>query len=140
MMRILFLLFSLVPVVSFGQQCTFYCNDFGFTMKTEIIPNEWGTLDTLQLVYFEAKEEGDPVITIYSYQDQGGDCNNLFWMKESLTVEGTRLVLLSHHFQITGINPIPEWQKRIYVLKNDRSLQLIYDRYKYYGRSEWVVQ
>ncbi|MCR9170890.1 MAG: hypothetical protein NXI10_00240 [bacterium] len=137
-MRIAILLIVLTPILSFGQLRTFHCNDVGFKMKTEIISNEWGTLDTLQLVYFEEKEEGDPVFTFYSYQDQGGDCNNLFWMKETLTVEGNQLVLLSHRFQKTGIDPIPEWRKRIYSVKADNSLELIYDRYKYYESSDWV--
>lgn len=130
----------ILPLLAFGQDSTAVFGKDIFASIEVTEENEWGTTDTLHLLYAELGEVTDPILEYYSFQDQGGDCNNLFWMKESLTFEDNQIILLSHYFQKTGIDPIPEWRKRIYVVNSPGELELIYDRYKYYDSDEWVEE
>lgn len=109
-----------------------------FVLKTEIVENEWETKDTLQTIYRLSEGDREPELTLATYLDQGGDCNNLFWMRETIEVINDELVLTSHYFQKTGIDPIPEWRKRVYAIGEKGEMVLISDKYRYHNSGEWV--
>ncbi len=133
----LFLLF-LLPFGVSAQVEILTIGGTQFSVETEVVENEWETRDTLQTIYRLVEGDREPELTFASYLDQGGDCNNLFWMRETIEVNDDELVLTSHYFQKTGMDPIPEWRKRIYTLNTNGEMILNSDKYKYYHSDEWV--
>lgn len=121
-----------------AQTKNFKINDQHFVIVPGQEKNEWNTKDQVRDVYRVEGKQRIKLLRYYIYKDEGGDCNNLFWNKERLTIQHDSLVLLTHYFQKTGLDPIPEWRKQIFVVQPNGELQLLYDKYKYYRRSEWV--
>lgn len=136
--RLFLLLLIVLPFGTNAQLETFRIGGTQFVLETEIVENEWETKDTLQTIYRLSEGDREPELTLATYLDQGGDCNNLFWMRETIEVINDELVLTSHYFQKTGIDPIPEWRKRMYTLNEKGELVLSSDKYKYYHSDEWV--
>lgn len=136
MLKIISFLLLLISCSTYSQNKTLDVNNQKFSIETRIIDNEWNTQDTLKSLM--RKSDGKEVLLFYTYKDNGGDCNNLFWTKETLTVEGNKIIVLTHYFQKTGIDPIPEWRKRIFKVEKEGTLIAEYDKLKYYHSSEWV--
>lgn len=133
------LILSLLPILSYAQKEKFTINNHEFSISAEVVDNEWDTKDTINRLYRIENGELRPILKYYIYKDGGGDCNNLFWDKETMNVNGDSLIFTTHYFQETGIDPIPEWRKQIYQVNSEGELILIYDRYKYYNFDEWVT-
>lgn len=132
------LIFVIFPIIAYSQENSFSINKHSFKITTSIEDNEWNTQDTIKKLY--RLKDGKKVLHFYTYKDNGGDCNNLFWLKETMTIQGDSLIFTTHYFQKTGIDPIPEWRKQIYIVQDDGVLSPVYDRYKYYDSSEWVEE
>lgn len=121
-----------------AQIDTIIVNNYEFEVRTDVLENEWGTKDTIQNLYRLESENEKRILMFYKFKDEGGDCNNQFWNRESMEIVGDSILFTTHYFQKTGIDPIPEWRKQIYIVKNDGKLVLTYDKIKYYNGSNWV--
>ena len=53
----------------------------------------------------------------YTYQ-YGLDCNNVFKDIGTIDIKKDSLILKTHYTQ-TGHDPIPEWEKKIYTVKQE---------------------
>ena len=137
MNRASLIILVLFPILSNAQNERFTVNNFEFEIESDVVANEWESMDTIQKLYRVEDSDRHYVLEYYPYKDEGGDCNNLFWYKEAMEVDGDSIVFTIHYFQKTGIDPIPEWRKQIYVVNDDGLLILTYDKYKYYNSSEW---
>ena len=84
----------------------------------EVVDNEWETKDTINTLIRIENGKLQPILKYYIYKDEGGDCNNLFWDKETMVLDGDSLIFTTHYFQKTGIDPIPEWRKQIYQVNS----------------------
>lgn len=138
MLKIFSFLLLLISCSTYSQSKTLNVNNQKFRIETRIEDNEWNTQDTIKKLY--RLKDGKKVLHFYTYKDNGGDCNNLFWLKETMAIQGDSLIFTTHYFQKTGIDPIPEWRKQIYIVEDDGVLSPVYDRYKYYDSSEWVEE
>jgi len=115
-------------------------NNHQFSIVTEIVDNEWATKDTINTLFRIENGERHRILKYAIYQDEGGDCNNLFWNKETMEVQSDRVLFTTHYFQKNGIDPIPEWRHQIYQVNSAGEFILIYDKYKYYNSTEWVEE
>ena len=77
---------------------------------------------------------------IRNFKDNGGDCNNLFWLKESFEINADTIIFTTDYLQKTGIDPIPQERKQIYIVEADGKLKLIYDKYRLIDSNEWVSE
>lgn len=132
------LLFFLAPMLSFAQEEPILINNHEFNVVTEIVDNEWETKDTVNILFRNENGQPQQVLKYYSYKDRGGDCNNVFWNTESMEVQGDSVIFTTHFFQKTGIDPIPEWRKQVYLVNAKGELILIYDKLRYYNSTKWV--
>jgi len=133
-------LFVLIKSTSiFGQTDTIKVNNTLFLIQSKVIPNEWGTSDSINLLY-RLNDKKKYVLSYYTYKDQGGDCNNLFWNTETMTIQENSLTFNTHYFQKTGLDPIPEFRKQIYIVDSLGKLTLTYNKYKYYEQTKWVTK
>ncbi|MFT6983485.1 MAG: hypothetical protein ACJAUD_002263 [Crocinitomicaceae bacterium] len=138
-MRIFVLAAFLLLVKSAQGQTESICvNDFEFEIKTDIAANEWGTFDTINRLYRIENVKETYLLKYYTFKDNGGDCNNLFWYKEQLEIENDRLIFSTNYFQLTNIDPIPVERKQIYQVQNTGEVLSVFDKYRYRDRSEWV--
>lgn len=133
-MRCFLLIVTLIiSSLTFSQTKKIAVNNHEFTIKTSFKKNDLETIDTIQKLY-----RGDKfVLKFYKFHYEGGDCNNLFWNKETLEVKNDSLVFMTHYFQKTGLDPIPEFRKQIYKVGNKGRLKLVYDKYKYKNSNIW---
>jgi hypothetical protein len=127
---------SLVQATAQTEKCVI--NNHTFEIRTEVVKNEWETQDTVRTLYRLEEGNAMELLKFYAYKDDGGDCNNLFWNKESMRIEGNQLIFTTHYYQKTGIDPIHEWRKQIYKVNTEGKLILTFDKYRYYHSSEWV--
>jgi hypothetical protein len=140
-MKAFTLLFALLSInISFGQTDWFEVNEHRFVTKTTMHSNEWGTKDTLNKLYrIEAGKEVH-VLDYYVYRDGGGDCNNLFWNREYIQLQGDSITCRTAYFQKTNMDPIPTERKQIYLVNNEGKFNLIFDKYRYRDNTTWVNQ
>ncbi|MGB1247446.1 MAG: hypothetical protein ACPG4Z_01070 [Chitinophagales bacterium] len=133
-----YIVFTLFCSNVLGQTTSFTIKDYDFEIVIEIVNNEWESMDTVNKLY--RIEDGSPVylLKFYSYKDKGGDCNNVFWDKETLEINSDNLIFTTQYFQKTGMDPIPEYRKQIYQVNSDGKLLLIYDKYKFRYDDEWT--
>lgn len=124
----------------FGQVEIFSAQHHRFFVKTEVRKNEWDTKDTVNLLYRVESDEEKYLLKFYSYKDEGGDCNNLFWNTEVLTIKDDSLIFETTYHQKTGIDPIPEKRKQVYKVSENGILTLIFDKYKFEGKENWVSE
>lgn len=137
---ITFIIFILARLVMVSQTYNYTINGSRFLVKRSITNNEWGTNDSIASLYNVSELDSIYLFDFYIYQDQGGDCNNRYWKREKLEVNNGCLILLTHYFQLEGINdPIPEWRKQIYQVEVNGRLNLIFDKYKYFNSDSWVT-
>lgn len=127
-----------LPGLLFSQEQEFVVNNTLFVITADSVKNEWESYDKIKKLYRKEKRKMVYLLSFYSYKDEGGDCNNLFWNEETLTIQNDSLVFLTHYLQKTGIDPIPEWRKQVYVVNREGRLNLVYDHQKYYRQEEWV--
>ena len=130
--------FLLCSNLSIGQTLEFSIHDHHFVVLSTIVKNEWNTKDTLQELYRVENNCKKLLLKFYPYKDEGSDCNNFFWNKEKMTIKNDSLIFITHYFQKTKLDPIPEWRKQIYIVKPNGKLTLLYDKYKYYHSTKWV--
>lgn len=113
--------------------------DIQLNVTNSIQKNEWGTNDTLYTIMATNSRFANNIVC-FRYKDDGGDCNNEFWTKETVEIYGDTLEILSHYFQKTGRDPIPEWRKRKYVIGANNEFILVFHRLKYYFSDQWVEE
>lgn len=77
------------------------------------------------------------MLSYFAYKDEGGDCNNLFWYKECLKVKDNTIIITTHHFQKTGLDPITEWEKKTFTVSKNGEVKLTEHLFKKYGSIEW---
>jgi hypothetical protein len=130
-------LFCFVASASFGQTEKIKIGNCDFVITTKSVDNEFGTIDSLRELYKIENEEFLCQLKFYSYQDEGADCNNEYWCRESLEIMNDSLIINSHYYQ-AGSDPIPEWRKQIYRLDDTGGLSLVFDKYRFDWSSEWV--
>jgi hypothetical protein len=138
MRNLLFILSVLLSISSFGQEDTIRVNGFDFQIQTSVVSNDWETKDTLNKLFRMEKGQKTYLLKFYSFKDNGGDCNNLFWLKESFEIKADSIIFTTDYFQKTGIDPIFEERRQIYIVQADGKLKLIYDKYRYIDTDEWV--
>lgn len=126
------------PSILLGQNKQFVINNVQFVIKPIKKKNEWNTHDKVNNLYRIENKKLNYLLTYYGYKDGGGDCNNSFWHEETLEVKNDSLIFLTHYYQHTGLDPIPEWRKQIYKVNGKGRLNLIYDKEKYYRQKKWV--
>ena len=140
-MKIVVILIStfFLPGLLFSQDREFVIHNTLFTVAADSVKNEWNTYDKINRLY--RKENGKRIylLTYYTYMDEGADCNNRFWNEERLEIKSDSLVFLTHYYQLTGLDPIPEWRKQIYKVNGQGRLNLVYDKEKYYHQKKWVA-
>ncbi len=98
-----------------------------------------GDYDILLKLYRLEKGKPKYLYQHYRYKNEGGDCNNLFWAIGTYDVSGDTLRFTTHHCQKTGLDPIPEWEQKIYTLTAEGNLVLISSRYRERGSETWIV-
>jgi len=133
------LLFTLLigVQISFGQTEEITVNSHRFIIKTRAVKNVWETTDTVKYLYRIENDKEVYLLKYYPYKDDGGDCNNEYWDREYLFIQNDSLVFRTHHFQKTGIDPIPVESKKIYRVRDDGKVILIFDKWKYDGDRTW---
>lgn len=109
-----------------------------FEIETQYIQNEWQTTDTVNVIYELVNGNRTYMLNYYTFKDNGGDCNNLFWDKSKLEVQNDSLVFSTQYFQKTGLDPIPEFRKQIFIVTKDGRVDKIFDKYKYRNKDTWV--
>jgi len=122
---------------SFGQDEEIVVNKHTFIIKTRAVKNEWSTTDTIKYLYRKENDKEVYLLKYPVYHDGGGDCNNEYWDREYLFIQNDSLVFRTHHFQKTGIDPIPIESKKIYRVRDDGKVILIFDKWKYEGDRAW---
>ncbi len=138
MLKFIFsILLVVVSNVLFGQTRTFWVKGHHFLISTEPIKNEWDTQDMVSLLYRVEDGQEKYLLKYFNYKDEGGDCNNLFWNTEVLTIKNDSLIFETTYHQKTGIDPIPEKRKQIYKVNENGTLTLIFDKYKDKGKENW---
>ena len=133
---ILLLFFMAVCFPAFAQQKTFSIQQHSFIIKNKKVKNEWETTDEARALCRIVNGRPEQVLTFYAYKDEGGDCNNLFWDREWLKVQGNDIVITTRHFQKRN-DPIPEWERRIYTVRKDGKVVLTTHHYKMGGDKQW---
>jgi hypothetical protein len=138
MKRLLIASIVLFANLSFAQDTTFKLGDFDFRTRTKTKSNEWDTKDSISTLY--RIEDGKKICLLkyYPFEDRGGDCNNLFWLKERMTVNENLITFNTTYFQKTNIDPIPTARRQIYSVNKKGQLNLIFDKYRYRDSREWV--
>ncbi len=131
--------FAATCVVS-GQSKTFKVEAQTFVTQTKNIDNEWNTKDEIKELYILKNGKPRYVLAYYPYKDDGGDCNNLFWTKEWLTVKANTIVVTTRHYQKTGRDPITEWEKKIFMVSKNGEVALKEQFYKKYGSTQWTTE
>lgn len=124
----------------FGQTKTFKVSNQTFIIKNKKVNNEWETRDEVRNLYIKDNRIEKHVLTYYAYKDEGGDCNNLFWDKEWLKVKGSNIIITTHHFQKTGIDPITEWERKMFAVRKNGEVELTEHLFKKYGSNEWKTE
>ncbi|MFD2921101.1 hypothetical protein ACFS6H_15350 [Terrimonas rubra] len=139
-MKIVVILIStfFLPLILFCQDRQFVIHNTVFTITADSVKNEWNTYDKINKLYRKENGKLNYLLTYYTYRDEGGDCNNSFWHEETLEIKNDSLVFLTHYYQHTGLDPIPEWRKQIYKVSGQGRLNRVYDKEKYYGRKKWI--
>lgn len=138
MKRLIFIFLMIVSFSIFGQIREISINDFNFKIHTEIVDNDWETKDTVSRLYRHVGGKETYLLTFYPYKDGGGDCNNIFWDRESWEIKNDSLIFTTIFYQKTGIDPIPEVRKQIYRVDETGSLILLFDKYRYYNSLVWT--
>lgn len=135
------LLIAVLPLtgIAFGQK-KFTVNKQAFFIKNKKADNEWGTKDDVQELYIQQKGKAKLVVTYYAFKDEGGDSNNLFWDKEWLKVKGNTIIITTHHFQKTGIDPITEWEKKTFTVSKNGEVELTEHLFKKRGSNTWTTE
>ena len=132
------LLFTIILSSSFGQDQVFEVNNTNFVIESTVQKNEWHTKDSLNKLYRLEGQKKIHVLDYYIFKDEGGDCNNLFWEREYLQLEGDSIIFRTAYFQKTNMDPIPTERKQIYKVADSGKLELVFDKYRYRHSSEWV--
>jgi len=132
----LYLWLTILPVCSQAQS-NFKIGKNQYRIEGKKIANEWNTKDELKELYLVNKGRKEKVLSYYTYKDEGGDCNNLFWNKATLKVKSDTLIVTVQHFQKTGLDPITEWEKITYRINADGKAKVIAHLYKMFGSNEW---
>lgn len=127
-------------ISAFAQTEQFKIYDHTFIIKTKKVNNEWETKDDVRELYIKENGAEKLVLTYFAYKDEGGDCNNLFWDKEWLNVKGNTIIVTTHHFQKTGLDPITEWEKRTFTVSKNGKVELTEHLLKKYGSTEWKTE
>lgn len=138
----IFLLISLLStfVVTFGQTKNFKIHNHQFVIKTKKVNNEWETKNIVKEVYIKENGNEKLILTYFAYKDEGGDSNNLFWYKESLKVKSNTIIITTHHFQKTGLDPITEWEKKTFIVSRNGEVEVTEHLFKKYGSNEWKIE
>ncbi len=131
--------FAATCIVS-AQAKTFKVNAQTFVTQIKKVDNEWNTKDEIKELYILKKGKPQYVLAYYPYKDEGGDCNNLFWTKEWLTVKSNTIVVTTRHFQKTGRDPITEWEKKIFTVSKNGEVELTDHLYKKYRSTQWTTE
>lgn len=139
-MKIVVILIStfFLPENLFCQGREFIIHNTVFTITADSVKNEWNTYDKINKLYRKENGKLNYLLTYYTYKDEGGDCNNSFWREETLEIKNDSLVFLTHYYQHTGLDPIPEGRKQIYKVNGQGRLNRVYDKEKYLGRKKWI--
>jgi len=127
----------LLSAVSFAQTKKFKIYDNTFIIKSIKIGNEWNTTDDVRNLYIKGNETEKLVLRYFAYKDEGGDSDNLFWYKEKLKIKGNSMIITTHHFQKTGLDPIAEWERRTFVVSENGEVELTEHLFKKVGSNEW---
>ena len=134
-LKIFFLIFT--SAIAFGQTKNFKIDNHQFIIKTKTVKNEWETKDIMKDIYIKQNGIEKRVLSYFAYKDEGGDCNNLFWYKEWLKVKDNTIIITTHHFQKTGLDPITEWEKKTFTVSKNGEIELTDQLFKKYGSNEW---
>ena len=138
-MKSIILLFVLLNTYgALSQTDSFVLNGFSISISNFIEKNEWGTVDTLKRLFLMKDGMKEELLSYYVYQNKGMDCNNVFWMKETFLIKKDSIIINTNFYQKTGLDPIPEKRKQVYLLDSDGKLSLIYDKYLYKGSHNWT--
>ncbi len=137
-MKLIFtFLFFCFHIMSYAQQNSFVVKDFTFFTKKIKIKNQWDNNDELVKVYILKHTVKKLILEYYAYKNEGEDCNNSFWYTGKLNVLNDSIIITTHHFQKTKLDPIEEWSKKIYKVNNNGFINLVYKKVKYYNETEW---
>jgi hypothetical protein len=124
---------------TYGQKKSFSINGHQFVIASKKVKNEWGSFDHIRTLYRTEGSTKKYLLKYYHFQDEGGDCNNLFWNRGSYQIRNDSIIFITHYFQKTGADPIPEWRKQIYRVNKNGDLLVLYDKYKYYHKTVWTA-
>ena len=121
---------------SFGQRDTIFINGVKFLTTKQAIKNEYAKKDTLFKLYALKNRKAEYLLKHYLYR-YGVDAENEFKDIGTIQIQTDSIILKTHFFQ-KGLDPIPEWRKRIYQVKASGKLILLFDKCKYKNSNKWI--
>jgi hypothetical protein len=125
MKSIFFLLMCCVAIISFAQTKKFEINAVQFLSTKQMEKNEYGSKDYYINIYKIVKGKKIFLVKHYTYQ-YGVVCNNVFKDIGTIEIKKDSLILKTHFTQ-KGHDPIPEWEKKIYSVKRNGEVVLVYN-------------
>lgn len=135
-MKFILLLFMLYfASTSFAQQKSFIINGTAFITTKHSEKNEYNSKDYYINIYKMVKGKKKFLVKHYTYQ-YGVDCNNVFKDIGTIDIKKDSLILKTHYTQ-TGHDPIPEWEKKIYTVKQTGEVVLVYNNT--FQNGKWSV-
>ncbi len=129
----LILLFFLFKEKIFAQKRMFDINGNTFLSITKTVVNDLETKDTLLIFYRIKQGKKQYLFTHYLYR-LGVDCNNEFKDIGTIKITNDSIILKTVYTQ-KAHDPIPEMEKKIYKVKRDGSVLLVFN--KTFSNGKW---
>ena len=127
----------LLSQTSFGQKDTISIKGVKFLTIKQAIRNDYNSKDTLLKIYRLENGKSVYVLKHYLYKF-GADAENEFKDIGTIQIHNDSIILKTHYLQ-KGIDPIPEWRKRIYKVTTMGKLLLVFDKYKQKNSNIWIA-
>ena len=121
---------------TFGQRDTISINGVKFLTVRQTLRNDYDTNDTLLKLYRLVNGTLRYVFKHYLYK-YGADAENEYKDIGTIQIHADSIILKTHYLQ-KGIDPIPEWRKRIYKVTTTGKVILVFDKYKQKNSNIWT--
>jgi hypothetical protein len=123
MKQLFFLLCLSCSTHAYAQQKSFIINGISFITTKHTEKNDYETKDYYINLYKIVKGKKQFFLKFYTYQF-AVDCNNVFKDIGKIEIKKDSLILKTHYTQ-KGHDPIPEWEKTIYIIETSGKIKFI---------------
>ena len=128
-----FLLLFAFTKNTIAQKDTLIINGIKFLTIKQAVSTNYTPKDTL--LKFYRIENGKRIFLLNHFVHRfGADDNNYFEDISTIQIKENKIIFKTHYLQ-KGNDPIPQWRKRIYKVKDDGKLLLLSD--KEFINSKW---